>query len=426
MPDTSEKWERNQTDVRGDGRVMIYQRPRRDGSVNPTWHMRLLLPNKSGYFKSSTRTLSETDAIRIALNKFDEFQVRALSGGALRKILFSKTVLEWKKDFTNSRPKARKTEYVNADIDRMSNYPLTFFGEVCGDLALEEIDEAKIRDFYIWRRQNSFRDGKQFIPGDDTLRKEMNLVKSLLKYALRKKYISNIPDLPKPETAGENRRPAFSKTEWTKLYTAARKWVKGAENHRPTHRDRFYLQHIVLISMNSGIRIGEAREIRWGNIRTLKTSEGDQVILSVLVKTDERDVVCNPNTNRYLERLYDYRREELNRDPDPSEPIFCHRDGRAIGSIKKSFASLLNFAGLTYNSRGQKRTPYSLRHSYATFRLEEVSVYFLAKNMGTSVEMIERFYGQTKTKEQAVAMTKGLPRAEETKEAKTRSYPFKA
>ena len=61
-----------------------------------------------------------------------------------------------------------------------------------------------------------------------------------------------------------------------------------------------------------------------------------------------------------------------------------------------------------------------------TFRLEEVSVYFLAKNMGTSVEMIERFYGQTKTKEQAVAMTKGLPRAEETKEAKTRSYPFKA
>jgi integrase len=178
--------------------------------------------------------------------------------------------------------------------------------------------------------------------------------------------------------------------------------------------------------MNSGIRIGEAREIRWGNIRTIKTSEGDQVILSVLGKTDERDVVCNPNTNRYLERLYDHRREELNRDPDPSEPIFCHRDGRAIGSIKKSFASLLDFAGLTFNSRGQKRTPYSLRHSYATFRLEEVSVYFLAKNMGTSVEMIERFYGQTKTKEQAIAMTKGLPRAEETKEAKTRSYPFKA
>jgi len=32
----------------------------------------------------------------------------------------------------------------------------------------------------------------------------------------------------------------------------------------------------------------------------------------------------------------------------------------------------------------------------------------LAKNIGTSVEMIERFYGQTKTKEQAIAMTKGF------------------
>jgi len=46
--------------------------------------------------------------------------------------------------------------------------------------------------------------------------------------------------------------------------------------------------------------------------------------------------------------------------------------------------------------------------------------------MGTSVEMIERFYRETKTKEQAIAMTKGLPRREETKEAKTRSSPFKA
>ena len=86
MPETSEKWERNQQDVRGDGRVMIYQRPRRDGAINPTWHMRLLLTNQSGYFKGSARTPRDIDAIRISLNKFDEFQARALSGGTLRKI----------------------------------------------------------------------------------------------------------------------------------------------------------------------------------------------------------------------------------------------------------------------------------------------------------------------------------------------------
>lgn len=37
---------------------------------------------------------------------------------------------------------------------------------------------------------------------------------------------------------------------------------------------------------------------------------------------------------------------------------------------------------------------------------EGVSVYALARNMGTSVAMIERFYGQTRTPEQATELTK--------------------
>jgi hypothetical protein len=38
----------------------------------------------------------------------------------------------------------------------------------------------------------------------------------------------------------------------------------------------------------------------------------------------------------------------------------------------------------------------SLTSAYLSIStLEEVDVYFLVKNTGTSVEMIERFYGQT-------------------------------
>ncbi|MEC8063063.1 MAG: hypothetical protein VX168_11750, partial [Pseudomonadota bacterium] len=98
----ADKWERNQTDIRGDGRVVIYQRPRRDGTINPTWHMRLLLPNQSGYFRASTRSSSNADASRIALNKFDEFQVRALSGSSVRQIRFSQAYDEWKKAYPNT------------------------------------------------------------------------------------------------------------------------------------------------------------------------------------------------------------------------------------------------------------------------------------------------------------------------------------
>jgi hypothetical protein len=48
------------------------------------------------------------------------------------------------------------------------------------------------------------------------------------------------------------------------------------------------------------------------------------------------------------------------------------------------------------DSFGRNRTIYSLRHTYATFRLHEgVNHYVLSRNMGTSVKMLEDYYGHT-------------------------------
>jgi integrase len=52
-------------------------------------------------------------------------------------------------------------------------------------------------------------------------------------------------------------------------------------------------------------------------------------------------------------------------------------------------------SGLFKDAAGKNRTLYSLRHTYATFRLEEgVDIHTLAKQMGTSVGMIERHYSK--------------------------------
>jgi|APFEC2959095136_1045048.scaffolds.fasta_scaffold04966_3 integrase len=60
----------------------------------------------------------------------------------------------------------------------------------------------------------------------------------------------------------------------------------------------------------------------------------------------------------------------------PSETIFCHRDGSPITSFKKSFEQALRKAGVLYGSDGKKRTPYSLRHTYATMRLSGGSAFW--------------------------------------------------
>ena len=65
-----------------------------------------------------------------------------------------------------------------------------------------------------------------------------------------------------------------------------------------------------------------------------------------------------------------------------------------------------------YGSDGKKRTPYSLRHTYATMRLSEgVSVFQLAANMGTSVEMLDDFYGKKRVRDPKMAtkLTKTAP-----------------
>ena len=51
--------------------------------------------------------------------------------------------------------------------------------------------------------------------------------------------------------------------------------------------------------------------------------------------------------------------------------------------------------GLLKNEEGQNRTLYSLRHTYATFALRAgISIHTVARQMGTSVLMLERHYSK--------------------------------
>jgi len=57
------------------------------------------------------------------------------------------------------------------------------------------------------------------------------------------------------------------------------------------------------------------------------------------------------------------------------------------------FNAILDEEKLKFDREGQRRTAYSLRHTYICLRLMEgADIYQIAKNCRTSVEMIEKFY----------------------------------
>ena len=97
--------------------------------------------------------------------------------------------------------------------------------------------------------------------------------------------------------------------------------------------------------------------------------------------------------------------KELGTTPSLEEHVFCKPNGKFVQYYKGSFTRLLLDSGLRENNDGELRTLYSLRHTYATMRVNEVPVYQLAINMGTSVEMIENFYGHSRSSDSLFAST---------------------
>ena len=171
------------------------------------------------------------------------------------------------------------------------------------------------------------------------------------------------------------------------------------------------LTNYVLILANTGIRVGEARGLRWRDIESEPASDPSEadIIVHVKGKTGSREVVARtPEVQAYFNRIWELRCEELgDKKPSKEDLVFCHRNGTAIHSFKKGFMTLITEAGVEKDREGEKRTIYSLRHTYATFRLQEgVNHFVLARNMGTSVKMLEQFYGHTSNCAMASELTK--------------------
>jgi hypothetical protein len=75
-----------------------------------------------------------------------------------------------------------------------------------------------------------------------------------------------------------------------------------------------------------------------------------------------------------------------------------------VVSTESGVSSLDVAAACGRPQHGKKQVPYSLRHTYATMSLAEgVSVFQLAANMSTSVEMLEDFYGKKRMRDPRMA-----------------------
>lgn len=404
----------DQIDVRGDGRIILYKRP---GLKNPVYQARLRVPNATGYKIVTTKTANLRDAERFAVNLYEDLYMTVKAGGSIKSRTFKQVFDEWEKAATAT---TRQGKSWTATADRVRKYATEFFGA----MKITEISEGTFADYWVWRKSNYTRKA----PSNGTLKRERASLLPVFKYALTKGYITAIPTGAAPASKA-TRRPTFTPSEWRVLSHKMREWVSAAPS-KVILRDRFVAHQAFLILANTGMRIGELRGLRWADLRTVKTDDGTRLVGHVRGKTGAREVVFQRGADEYVKRLYDMRVREIAEGAEDEAPaeldrnqlVVCHRDASAIQTMKRSFGSLLDFAGISAQRDGGMRTIYSLRHFYATQRLSnETSPFLLAKQMGTSVEMLEKFYGQTVTSTLAAQVSKSNSRQTP---ARGKKYPF--
>ena len=178
-------------------------------------------------------------------------------------------------------------------------------------------------------------------------------------------------------------------TVWRTMY----KRINDAKDER-TRQSRELLRDYVLILANSGMRVGEANNLKIGDVIPFKDDKGrNNFRFIVRGKTGERDVVPRSAAARRIDKFVAKRAGK-----NSNNLLFAMPDGSKVRTLCDQFNAALRQAGIEKNGFGEKYALYSLRHFYAVMALRNgIGVFEVARNMGTSVQMIQQYYGKQAT-----------------------------
>lgn len=105
----------------------------------------------------------------------------------------------------------------------------------------------------------------------NTVKRYSTDLKQFFSWGLEFSYIDVFPIFPKLKTEN-NRRHYFDNKDYAKLTRHLREFLKS--DYPWIVRDRTMLANYVLILANTGIRVGEARNLKWRDIREIPSPKG--------------------------------------------------------------------------------------------------------------------------------------------------------
>ncbi len=294
----------------------------------------------------------------------------------------------------------RSPRYVERQGEILRVHLLPYFGT----MLLAEITAGKVQEYRVHRATSRIdeRTGQPRPPSRSTLHHETVTLRQVLKTAHRHGWLQHVPDLSPPyKTSGKiSHRAWFSPDEYRALYTATRNRAKKPLRKRWKWASE-QLHDYVLFMANTGLRPDEAARLEYRDIAIIEDEATAETILEIEVRGKRGVGYCKSTSGA----VRPFRRLAKRNNPQPSDRLFPR-------SHRELFNTILSELKMKFDRDGNRRTAYSLRHTYICLRLMEgADIYQIAKNCRTSVEMIEKYYAvHLKTSINAAAINVRRPK----------------
>ncbi len=293
-----------------------------------------------------------------------------------------------------------------------------------------------------------------WLPARSTIQKDAVAFGGVIRHARLHFKIDTrfVPDLTLPPVTADTRRPRFYPDEWQRIAKALDLRANTRNGKRgPLSNNSWWFRIMLFFFVRTlhgtGLRVAEATGLKVKHLRrvaedaarqeaylkelqlavgredkNLSDLDRTEIIKDalsqlhqyrVLVRSDnqlkhythERNVIPLIEMTTYFNQLLSILLINLPegiiggaKRPDQLPPdiwLFCHPDGRRVKSFDNGFDEVLADLGLLYHD-GKKRSLTSLRHTYASERIEArtADLKSIADNMGTTVEMLYKHYSQ--------------------------------
>lgn len=362
--------------------LSIYQTGR-----SPYWHARVYDSRTKRYVVRSTKETGRLDAAEVAEEILANVKAKQNTQYAGEKNHSFEHFAKVLTQISEAKAKDSRSKRALSDerklLFREGDGVVSYFGKY----DVRKITTGTVRDYL------AFLDKRRDQPlAPSTKTKHCMMVRKVLTVALEDGVIDLVPQMPKQKTK-DAPRVSFTETEYKKLLKVARSCADRGDVVRGVQITREYYNMIVFL-VHSFVRPTETElfGIRFCDVEV--RDDPKHLLVSISGKTGFRKSATMGVAVSLFEKQKVLHAERFGKD-FLFMPDYPNRS-TAVNTFRRIFNHFLDEAGLKEDSKGNTRSPYSLRHFALQTRLRksegQINIYWLAENAGTSVEQLERFY----------------------------------